>query len=54
MEVPDGEDGPRSGSHSRLFSGLIVIGNVNIVGALSDPVLIYPVDQLWLLATDCK
>ena len=37
------EDGPRSGSHSRLFSGLLVIGTVNTVGALNDPVSIYKV-----------
>ena len=28
--VLESEDGPRSGSHSRLFSGLIVIGTVTI------------------------
>ena len=32
--------------HSRLFSGLIVISAVNIIGVLSDPVLIYTVVQI--------
>ena len=35
------------------FSGLIVIGTVNIIGVLSDPVSIYTVVQHWRLATDC-
>ena len=42
-----------SGSHSRLFSGLTVIGAVNIIGALSNPFPIYTVVQHWLLATNC-
>ena len=50
------EDGPGLGSHSRLFSGLIVIGTVLLAsGVLSDPVLFDTVVQHWLLATnhDC-
>ena len=39
----EGEDGPRSRSHSRLFSGFIVISAVNIIGVLSDLVLIYTI-----------
>ena len=35
------EDGPGSGFHSRLFSGLIVIGAVNIIGVLRDLVPMY-------------
>ena len=30
VQVSEGEDGPRSRSHSTLFSGLIVIGTVGI------------------------
>ena len=41
-----------SGSHSRLFSGMIVIGTVNIIGILSDPVPIFTGVQHWLLATN--
>ena len=35
------EDGPGSGFHSRLFSGLIVINAVNIIGVLRDLVPMY-------------
>ena len=51
---PGGKDGPRSGSYSRQFSGLLVIGTVDIIGVLSNPVPIYmyTVVQRWLLATD--
>ena len=35
-----------------FFSGLIVIGTINITGALSDLVPSYTVVQHWLLATD--
>ena len=49
---PGGEDGPGSGSHSRFFSGLIVIGILLTSGALSDQVLIYTVVELRLLATN--
>ena len=37
--LAEGEDEPRSGSHSRLFSELIVIGAVNIIGVLTNPYL---------------
>ena len=39
--ILEGEDGPRSRFPSRLFSGLVVIDAVNIIGILSDPVPIY-------------
>ena len=42
----EGEDGHEPGSHSRLFSGLIGTGTVNIIDALSNPVLIYTVVQI--------
>ena len=35
------EDGAGLGSHIRLFSGLIVIGAVNVIGVLSNPVPSY-------------
>ena len=44
----EGENGLVLESHSRLFSGLVVIGAVNIIGILNDPVPI----QVFL-ATDC-
>ena len=40
------------GTPQQAFSGLIVIGTDNIIGAQSNLAPIYPVVQHWLLATD--
>ena len=42
------------GITQQAFLGLIVIGTVNIIGALSNLVPFYIVVQHWLLATDCN
>ena len=46
LQVLEREDGPGSGSHSRLYSGLIVIGTVIVIGALNDFVPIYTSNRI--------
>ena len=43
---------PQQAFFSSLFSGLIVISTVNIIGIVSDLVPIYTVVEHWLLAND--